>query len=182
MNPGGMIAEVTVEGIATGNRWTYNEEQLFRLAHFRSIDRNPAFKDRTQIADYFTVRVQGGGIATQLPAPGEHIIVVGYLVDRQENVDLYDFNRRARGEEKLPDEILASFRDLSERRSITEIVATRIQSVSHEERVTDFGESGRGRQRGRRRDGRNQRRRAPQPPATEQVVEKAEPVAEAQAA
>ena len=182
MNPGGMVAEVTVEGIATGNRWTYNEEHLFRLAHFRSIDRNPTFRDRAQVADYFTIRVQGGGIATQLPEPGEHIIVVGYLVDRQESVNLYDFNRRARGEEKLPDEILASFRDLSERRSITEIVATRIQSVSHEERATDLNESGKGRRRPRRRNGHSRRRRAPQPPATGQVAEEAEPVVEAQAA
>lgn len=188
MNPGGMIAEVTIEGIATSNRWTYNEEQLFRLAHFRSIDRSPSFRDRAQIADYFTIRVQGGGIAIQLPEPGEHIIVVGYLVDRQENVRLSDFNRRARGEEKLPDEILDSFQDLSERRSITEIVATRIQSIGHAEQGADSGRNGRGR-RPRRRPSRRQR--TPQPPAVEEnVVEQdaaeedaaeAEAVTEAQA-
>jgi hypothetical protein len=178
MNPGGMIAEVTIEGIATSNRWTYNEEQLFRLAHFRSIDRSPSFRDRAQTADYFTIRVQGGGIAVQLPEPGEHIIVVGYLVDRQENVRLDDFNRRARGEEKLPDEILDSFQDLSERRSITEIVATRIQSIDHAERAAGSGRNGKGR-RPRRRPSRRQS--TPQMPAVEQEAAEAEPVTEAQA-
>ena len=129
MNARGMIAEVTIEGIATSNQWTYNEEQLFRLAHFRPIDRHPTFTGRRQAADYFTVRVKQRGIAPQLPKPGDHIIVVGYLVDRSEEVSLLDFGRRARGA-KLPDEVLAAYGDLSERRSITEIVATRIQNLS----------------------------------------------------
>jgi hypothetical protein len=134
MNPGGMIAEVMIEGIVTGNRWTYNEEQLFRLAHFRSIDRNPNFRGRQQVADYFTVRVRQVGIAAQLPEEGDHIIVVGYLTDRQEDVSLADFNRRARGNEKLPDDLVGAYNGLAERRSITEVVATRIQNVTHEER------------------------------------------------
>jgi len=113
-NPGGMIAEVTIEGIVTDNQWTYNEEHLFRLAHFRPIDRNPDFRGKQQVADYFTVRVRQGGIATRLPKPGEHIIVVGYLTDRQDNVALADFNRRARGEKKLPDDLVDAYGDLSE--------------------------------------------------------------------
>ena len=133
MNARGMIAEVTIEGIATSNQWTYNEEQLFRLAHFRPIDRHPEFTGRRQAADHFTVRVKQRGIAPQLPRAGDHIIVVGYLVDRSEDVSLLDFGRRARGE-KLPDEVLATYGDLSERRSITEIVATRIQNLTTADR------------------------------------------------
>lgn len=134
MDSGGMVSEVTVEGITTRNQWTYNEDQLFRLAHFRSADRNPGFRGTQQAADYFTVRVRQRGIATQLPSPGDHVIVVGYLVDRPETVTLAGFCRRARGEEMLPDEIVAAFGDLSERRSHTEIVATRIRNLAKEER------------------------------------------------
>jgi hypothetical protein len=158
-----MIAEVTIEGLVTNKRWTYNEEHLFRLAHFRPIDRNPDFRGKQQVADYFTVRVRGGGIASQLPAPGQHIIVVGYLVDRQENVTLGEFSRRARGDERLPDDVLAVFGSLSEHRSYTEIVATRIQTIDLEARADDNGQ--RGRSRGGRRTSRRRGRQQDAPAA-----------------
>jgi hypothetical protein len=134
-----MLASVSVEGIVTREQWTYDHDRLFRLAHYREADRNPIYihsasdSKQRQKADYFTVRMLNDRIPVQAPPAGSRIVVQGYLVERQHNATLKEFNHRARGSEKLPDDVLAVFGDdLTESRSVVEIVAERIHVLSEQ--------------------------------------------------